>query len=61
MASECWEIKSEVKGQHVVQRSPLAMLICLISFLKVRLPTVTAVHPVQHSPAVGGSPSLLLC
>lgn len=36
------------------------MLICLISFLKVRLLTVTAGHPVQHSLAAGGSPSLLL-
>lgn len=60
MVSECWEIKSEVKGQHTIQRSPRAMLICLISFLKVRLLTVTAGHPAPHSPPAGGSPSLLL-
>lgn len=36
------------------------MLIILISFLQVRLLTVTDDHPVQHSLAVGGTPSLLL-
>lgn len=36
------------------------MLIILISFLQVRLLTVTEDHPVQHSLAVGGTPSWLL-
>lgn len=36
------------------------MLIILISFLQVRLLTVTEDHPVQHSLAVRGTPSWLL-